>query len=129
MVEKKLLGDKTKGGFYRKGKDGSVETLDPKTLEYRPRGGDKEIRAKCKELAQIEDPRERVRKLFADDGKAGQLRVEGALAIARVLGAPHRRDHRRHRRRSMTRCAGATTGSSAPSRRGTPSASRRSSTA
>jgi 3-hydroxyacyl-CoA dehydrogenase len=73
MVEKKLLGDKTKGGFYRKGKDGSVETLDPKTLEYRPRGGDKEIRGKCKELVQIEDVRERVRKLFADDGKAGRF--------------------------------------------------------
>ncbi len=73
MVEKKLLGDKTKGGFYRKGKDGSVETLDPKTLEYRPRGGDKEIRAKCKELLQIEDVRERVRKLFVDDGKAGRF--------------------------------------------------------
>jgi 3-hydroxyacyl-CoA dehydrogenase len=73
MVEKKLLGDKTKGGFYRKGKDGSIETLDPKTLEYRPRGGDKEIRAKCKELVQIEDVRERVRKLFADDGKTGRL--------------------------------------------------------
>jgi 3-hydroxyacyl-CoA dehydrogenase len=73
MVEKKLLGDKTRGGFYRKGKDGSVETLDPKTLEYRPRGGDKEIRAKCKELLQIEDVRDRVRKLFADDGKAGRF--------------------------------------------------------
>ena len=73
MVEKKLLGDKTKGGFYRKGKDGSIETLDPKTLEYRPRGGDKEIRAKCKELVQIEDVRERLRKLFADDGKTGRL--------------------------------------------------------
>jgi 3-hydroxyacyl-CoA dehydrogenase len=73
MVEKKLLGDKTKGGFYRKGKDGSVETLDPKTLEYRPRGGDKEIRAKCKELNQIEDVGARMRKLFADDGKAGRF--------------------------------------------------------
>jgi 3-hydroxyacyl-CoA dehydrogenase len=73
MVEKKLLGDKTKGGFYRKGKDGSIETLDPKTLAYRPRGGDKEIRAKCKEIVQIEDVRERLRKLFADDGKAGRF--------------------------------------------------------
>ncbi len=73
MAEKKLLGDKTKGGFYRKGKDGSVETFDPKTLEYRPRGGDKEIRSTCKELNQIEDPRARLRKLFADPGKAGQF--------------------------------------------------------
>ncbi|HEX4446372.1 MAG TPA: 3-hydroxyacyl-CoA dehydrogenase/enoyl-CoA hydratase family protein [Polyangiaceae bacterium] len=73
MVEKKLLGDKTKGGFYRKGKDGSVETLDPKTLEYRPRGGDKEIRSKVKELAQVEDLKTRMRKIFADDGKVGQF--------------------------------------------------------
>jgi 3-hydroxyacyl-CoA dehydrogenase len=72
MVEKKLLGDKTKGGFYKKGKDG-VDTLDPKTLEYRPRGGDKEIRAKVKELVQIEDVGARMRKLFADEGKAGKF--------------------------------------------------------
>ena len=65
MVEKKLLGDKTRGGFYRKGKDGAIETLDPKTLAYRPRGGDKEIRAACKEIAAIEDPRERIRKVVA----------------------------------------------------------------
>jgi 3-hydroxyacyl-CoA dehydrogenase len=71
MVDKKLLGDKTKGGFYRKGKDGSVETLDPKTLSYRPRGGDPEIRSVCKEIAKVEDPRARVRKLVKDTGKAG----------------------------------------------------------
>jgi 3-hydroxyacyl-CoA dehydrogenase len=72
MVEKKLLGDKTKGGFYKKGKDG-VDTLDPTTLEYRPRGGDKEIRAKVKELVQVEDVRARLKKLFVDDGKAGKF--------------------------------------------------------
>jgi len=98
MVEKKLLGDKTKGGFYRKGKDGSVETLDPKTLEYRPRGGDKEIRAKCKELVQIEDVRERVRKLFADDGKAGRFAwkvLSRSLAYsARRIGEITERHHR-----------------------------------
>jgi 3-hydroxyacyl-CoA dehydrogenase len=66
MVEKKLLGDKTRGGFYRKGKDVSIETLDPKTGEYRARGGDKEIRDVCKEISAIEDPRARVRKLVWD---------------------------------------------------------------
>jgi 3-hydroxyacyl-CoA dehydrogenase len=64
MVEKKLLGDKTKSGFYRKAADGSIETFDPLKLEYRPRGGDKEIRAVCKKVAEIEDPRERVRQLM-----------------------------------------------------------------
>lgn len=73
MVEKKLLGDKTKGGFYRKGKDGSVETLDPATLEYRPRGGDKAIRGTCKALSAEEDVRARLRKLVADPGKAGEF--------------------------------------------------------
>jgi len=73
MVEKKLLGDKTRGGFYKRGKDGSVETLDPKTLAYRPRGGDKEIRNACKELAKIEDPKERLRKLVASPGKTGDF--------------------------------------------------------
>jgi len=73
MVEKKLLGDKTKGGFYKKGKDGAVQTLDPKTLEYRARGGDKAIRSVCKEISGIEDVRERLRKLVADQSKAGQF--------------------------------------------------------
>jgi 3-hydroxyacyl-CoA dehydrogenase len=65
MVDKKLLGDKAKSGFYRKGKDGAIETLDPNTLDYRARGGDKEIRALCKELAAVEDPAERIRRLLA----------------------------------------------------------------
>jgi 3-hydroxyacyl-CoA dehydrogenase len=70
MVERKLLGDKTRGGFYRKGKDGAIETLDPKTLEYRPRGGDKEIRGVCKEIAAVEDAGERLRKLVWGTTKA-----------------------------------------------------------
>jgi 3-hydroxyacyl-CoA dehydrogenase len=73
MVEKKLLGDKTRGGFYKRAKDGSVETLDPKTLAYRARGGDKDIRNACKELAKIEDTKERLRKLVATPGKTGEF--------------------------------------------------------
>jgi 3-hydroxyacyl-CoA dehydrogenase len=72
MVEKKILGDKTKGGFYRKGKDG-IETLDPKTLVYRPKGGTPEVLKATKSIAKIEDPRARVKKLAADPGKAGQF--------------------------------------------------------
>src|SRR5580658_2037802 len=82
MVEKKLLGDKAKGGFYRKGKDGAIETLDPKTLEYRARGGDKEIRALCKELATVEDPAERIRRLVDLGGSAGSA-AQGGKAVAR----------------------------------------------
>ncbi|EYF06457.1 3-hydroxyacyl-CoA dehydrogenase/enoyl-CoA hydratase family protein [Chondromyces apiculatus] len=73
MVEKKLLGDKTRGGFYRKGKGGDIETLDPKTLEYRARGGDPEVRKAIKGIEQIEDPAARVRALVADQGKAGRF--------------------------------------------------------
>jgi 3-hydroxyacyl-CoA dehydrogenase len=73
MVEKKLLGDKTKGGFYKKMPDKSIMTLDPKTLEYRPKGGDESIKATTKALSKIEDVKERVRKLVADNGKAGEF--------------------------------------------------------
>ncbi|MCL2778602.1 MAG: 3-hydroxyacyl-CoA dehydrogenase/enoyl-CoA hydratase family protein [Polyangiaceae bacterium] len=73
MVDKKLLGDKTKGGFFKKGADKQIQSLDPKTLEYRPKGGDEAIAALTKALAKIEDPRERVTKLAADKGKAGDF--------------------------------------------------------
>ncbi len=73
MVEKKLLGDKTKGGFYKKGADKQIQTLDPKTLEYRAKGGDAEIKNTTKSLSKVEDPKERVKKLASDPGKAGQF--------------------------------------------------------
>ncbi len=73
MIEKKLLGDKTKSGFYRRNKDKSVDTLDPKTGEYRPKGGDEAIAKLTKGLSKIEDPRERVKKLMADEGPAGKF--------------------------------------------------------
>ena len=70
MLDKKLFGDKTKAGFYKKGKAG-VDTLDPKTLEYRAKGGDEAIKKLCKGLGKIEDVRARVKALVADQGKAG----------------------------------------------------------
>ena len=76
MVERKLLGDKTKSGFYRRAKTGEIETFDPTTLAYRPRGGDAEIRSLCKQLAQIEDPRERLRRfVFGSDSVAGHVKA------------------------------------------------------
>jgi 3-hydroxyacyl-CoA dehydrogenase len=72
MAQKKLLGDKTKGGFYKKvGKD--IQTFDPRKLEYRPKGGDGAVRETCKAIGQIEDVRARVKKLVSDPGKAGQF--------------------------------------------------------
>jgi 3-hydroxyacyl-CoA dehydrogenase len=73
MVEKKILGDKTKGGFYKRGANKEIETFDPKTLAYRPKGGDESIKKVTKEIGKIEDPRARVKKLVADQGKAGDF--------------------------------------------------------
>lgn len=73
MAEKKLLGDKTRAGFYRKPKGGEADTFDPYTLEYRAKGGNPEILKTAKAIAKISDPRERVRKLVADPGPTGQF--------------------------------------------------------
>ena len=73
MVEKKILGDKTKGGFYKKGADRSSQTFDPKTLEYRAKGGDEGIKNTTKALSKIEEPIARVKALVADTGKAGDF--------------------------------------------------------
>ena len=43
MVERKLLGNKTKGGFYKKTKEG-IQTFDPVELEYRPKSGNEDIK-------------------------------------------------------------------------------------
>src|SRR6202044_961032 len=59
-------------GFYKKvGND--LQTLDPKTGEYRAKGGDEAIAKACKAIARIEDPRERVRKLVATPGVVGEF--------------------------------------------------------
>jgi 3-hydroxyacyl-CoA dehydrogenase len=71
MVDKKLFGDKTRAGFYRKSRGGEVETLDFATLEYRARGGDAEVRKKTKDLGRIDDPKARVKKLVATEGRVG----------------------------------------------------------
>jgi 3-hydroxyacyl-CoA dehydrogenase len=72
MIEKGRLGDKTKGGFYKKQGD-AITALDPKTGEYRPKGGDEAIAKACKALGKIEDPRERVKKLVATPGIVGEF--------------------------------------------------------
>jgi 3-hydroxyacyl-CoA dehydrogenase len=70
MVERKILGNKTRGGFYRKGKDG-IETFDPIKLEYRSKAGDEDIKRFCKGLRG--SPAERVKALVANDGPAGKF--------------------------------------------------------
>ncbi len=71
MIEKGQLGDKSKGGFYKKAADKSITTLDPTTGEYRPKGGDEAIAKLTKGISKIESPAERLKKLVADQGKAG----------------------------------------------------------
>lgn len=87
MLEKKLLGDKTKGGFYRKGPGGKkdMQVFDPKTQEYRAKAGDEAIKAVTKEISKVEDPCERVRQLVADAGPAGKFAwkvIAGSLAYS-----------------------------------------------
>jgi len=72
MIERGQLGDKTKGGFYKRQGD-ALLTLDPKTGEYRAKAGDPEIAKATKGVARIEDPRERVKQLAAAPGITGEF--------------------------------------------------------
>jgi len=70
MLDCKWLGDKTRGGFYKKVKrDGKDERLglDWKTLEYRPQ--QKPKFAALEMAKQVDDTRERLRMLLAGDAK------------------------------------------------------------
>ena len=72
MIEQGRLGNKTKGGFYKKvGKD--IQTLDPTTGEYRPKGGNAELIQAAKKIGKLTDPRKRVRKLVATEGVIGEF--------------------------------------------------------
>src|SRR5215475_6009960 len=69
MIERKLLGDKTKSGFYKKtkGPQGQEERLavDPKTLEYHP--AQKPRFASLDMANNIEDMGERLRAILGGD--------------------------------------------------------------
>src|SRR5208337_1396990 len=75
MIERKLLGDKTKGGFYKKHKGGGGKederlALDRKTLEYHPR---QKPKFAALDLAKnVEDTGARLRMLLGLDGGAPQ---------------------------------------------------------
>src|SRR5215472_12527253 len=83
MLERKWLGDKTKGGFYKKvksseGKDDEHLGLDWKTMEYRPR---QKAKFPALDMAKnVEDTGARLRMLLGLEGsppqkndKAGQF--------------------------------------------------------
>ena len=70
MLERKLLGDKTKGGFYKKGKEDERLALDWKTLEYHPRHKPK---FPALDMAKnVEQTGPRVKVLLGLDGSAPQ---------------------------------------------------------
>ncbi|HJW09532.1 MAG TPA: 3-hydroxyacyl-CoA dehydrogenase NAD-binding domain-containing protein, partial [Holophagaceae bacterium] len=75
MLQNKVLGNKTKGGFFKKdkGPDGKklFLSLDPETKAYRPQ--EKKDWPILKELKGIDDPAERVKALFTSDSEAGRL--------------------------------------------------------
>jgi len=73
MLQRKWLGDKTRGGFYKKAKGGDGKederlALDWKTLEYHPR--QKPKFAALDMAKNIEDPGARLRALLGMDGAA-----------------------------------------------------------
>ncbi len=76
MLDNRILGNKVKGGFFKKGgKDEKGRTiflsLDPATRDYRV-----QVRMDwplLKELKGIEEPAERVRTLLTSDSEAGRL--------------------------------------------------------
>jgi 3-hydroxyacyl-CoA dehydrogenase len=70
MAEKKMLGDKTGGGFMKKTPAGIV-TLDFATMQYRPQ--QKTKFASVGATKGVADVGERIRKLLAGDDKAADL--------------------------------------------------------
>ncbi len=75
MLEKKLLGDKTKGGFYKKTKsaDGKTEILelDLETFEYKPQAKTKFTSLDA--AKQTDDLAKRIKTLVWGDDKVGEF--------------------------------------------------------
>jgi len=76
MIQRKLLGDKTKQGFYKKlktppGAESEIQTLDFATFEYRPR--QKPKFGSLDMLRNIEDIGQRVAQLIDAPDRAGEF--------------------------------------------------------
>ncbi len=71
LVEKGWVGAKSGQGFYKKDASGEILTLDPKTMEYRPK---QPARLPSLDAARsIDDLRERVQSLMKGDDKVGRF--------------------------------------------------------
>lgn len=87
MVERGWLGSKAGGGFYRRRETGGgseILTLDPRTMDYRPRRPPRlpELDA----AAAADDPAERIRTLFEGRGRVGEF-LRATLAPTLVYAA------------------------------------------
>jgi len=75
MVERKMVGEKTGQGFYKRVKsstgDSEILTLDPATLEYRPRKSPR--LGSIEAAATITDLRERIRTLYNGKDRVGEF--------------------------------------------------------
>jgi 3-hydroxyacyl-CoA dehydrogenase len=75
MVERKMIGEKAGRGFYKRVKSATGEsdilTLDPASLDYRPRQSAK--LPSLEAAASISDVRERVRTLFNGKDRVGEF--------------------------------------------------------
>jgi 3-hydroxyacyl-CoA dehydrogenase len=84
MLERKMLGDKTKGGFYKKGKGADCKeermALDWKTLEYHPQGKPKF--AALDMAKNVEETGARVRMLLGLEGAPQKNDKAGAFLWA-----------------------------------------------
>jgi 3-hydroxyacyl-CoA dehydrogenase len=92
MLDRKLLGDKTGGGFYKKvkkeGGGSEILALDLETLEYR---AESKVRyGSIGAVREIEDVGARIKAFLAQDDEAARLAwdatADGLLYAARLLG-------------------------------------------
>lgn len=85
MLEKKLLGDKTKGGFFKKSTDADgkrvILELDLKTFEYKPQ--EKTKFPSLEAAKAIEDLPKRIKTLFWGDDKVGEFLWKTSSRISR----------------------------------------------
>src|SRR5688572_16576882 len=85
MLDKKLLGDKTKGGFYKKSTDAEgkrvILELDLNTFEYKPQ--EKTKFPSLEAAKQIEDLPKRVKALVWGEDRVGQFLWSTASRISR----------------------------------------------
>ena len=84
LVRRGWIGSKAGQGFYKKVDDGTIQTLDPSTFEYREKA---KVRLPALDAARtIEDPAARLRALFLGDEIVGRF-LRATLAPALLYAA------------------------------------------